>query len=161
ESEKTALVQFHKLELIKVLKKVEHIKERIHVLTGRKKTVRRTNAQLAAVAKPTRVRRTKAQMTAAAKQKKQTTVRSHHKKAATTRTTNIKWKTFVPDLLKQKGAPMTTREILNIAAKKFNVSIERKKMKSLSQILRNMKKAGHITAEEIKGSKIKQYSLVS
>ncbi len=44
ESEKIALVQFHKLELISALKKVEHIKERIHVLTGRKKTVRRTKA---------------------------------------------------------------------------------------------------------------------
>ncbi len=98
-------------------------------------------------------------MTAAAKP-----LRSHHKKATTTRATktqSVKWKTFVPDLLKQKGAPMTTREILNIAVKKFNISAERKKMKSLSQILRNMKKAGHITAEEIKGSKIKQYSLVS
>jgi len=181
ESEKSALVQFHKHELEKALETVEQIKERIYVLTGRKKTVRRTNAQMVAATKPKRVRRTKAQlaatkpkrvrrtkaqMVAAATPEKQTAVRSHHKKVATTsatKTPHIKWGSFVPDILKQKGAPMTTREILNIAEKQFNVPVERKAMKSLSQILRNMNKAGRVTAEEIKGSKqkIKQYSLIS
>ena len=164
QTEKQALIQFHQLELIKAIETVEKIKERIRILTGHAKRGRRTKVQLAA-AKPKRVRRTKAQL-AAAIQKKQTTVRSHHKKVAagtTKKPQHIQWKIFVPQLLKEKGAPMTAREIMNMAAKKFNISMERKKMKSLSEILRYMKKTGRVTSEEIKGSKqkIKQYSLVS
>lgn len=174
QTEKQALVQFHQLELAKAIETIEQIKKRIRTLGGEAIAVRpkgpgrpkavKDPVQRTRTAKPKRVRRTKAQMTAAAKQTKQTTVRSHHKKPGAAKTPqHIQWQTFVPDILKQKGSPITTREILNIAEKKFNVPVERKTMKSLSQILRNMKKAGRITAEVVKGSKqkIKQYSLSS
>lgn len=165
ESEKNALVQFNQLELIKAIKTVEQIKERIRTLTGKLKAGRPkggvNKVQRRGIVKPKRIRRTKAQIAAAAKQ---TTLRSHHKKGTVGVTKNqfIKWRTFVPQILKQKGDKMTAREILNIAAKKFNVPFERKTKNSLAQTLRNMKKAGYVTAEAVQGSKqnIKQYSLV-
>jgi len=160
--EKNALIQFHQDELKKAFKMVEQIKERINILTGKPKRIRRTKAQLAAAAQP----------------KKQVTKRSHHKKevksalrknpilphkaaVSTGKREHVKWAEFIPRTLKQHGKALTTREILNLAGKKFHISTGRKEMKSLSQTLRNMRKAGRLTAATKAGQSKKFYSVVS
>jgi hypothetical protein len=74
----------------------------------------------------------------------------------------IKWGFFVPQIMKQKS-PITAREILVIAGKKYNVPVNKKTYNSLSQILRNMKIAGKVNTKMLREGKRKKllYSLVS
>ena len=147
ESEKSELTHFYELELNKALKKAEDIKTLLAKLKGKAKRVRRTQAQLAAAGAKPRIR------TAQGRGRKKAV------RAIKTKKINTPWVTFIPGTIKQKGSPMTAREILNIAAKKFNIRDTRRGMKSLSQTLMNMQHKKLVTAGRKKGDRQNYYSL--
>ncbi|MBI3500964.1 MAG: hypothetical protein HY063_04140 [Bacteroidetes bacterium] len=150
-TEKKALIEFHSSELKKMLRGIERTKNRISKLGGKASE---------SEGKPKRVRRTQAQIAAA----KHTPKRRAHRKAAhsvsTGKRPHIKWVEFVPHTIKQHGKPMTAREILTRASKKFSIPTGRKEYKSLAQTLRNMRRAKRITAESGQGNK-KYYKVLA
>lgn len=148
ESEKSELIRFYELELSKSLERVGVIKGILGKFNGKQK----------------RIHRTKTQITSAVKPKKQTTVRSQHKKVTAGspgKTSKVKWVRFIPDTIKKQKRFLTTNEILKFATKKFNIPDKRKGYKSLAQTLANMRKKGRVISEKKKGDKLNYFGLPS